>query len=298
MLTGLPVSRPRSRVANGGPSRLSSPERSVNVARMKAIVPSDLRQRLERARLDNRALFRALDSVFMTGPPFSMELVNQLGHLDADCAEALWALEQPPAKLDVAAMVRDTLASLERLPAARAKLREAVPPAQRDAVRAAEAEIREGLPAALAYDQVPGRNARVPPRRPAPGPPPARSAAPRVGRNDPCPCGSGRKYKKCHLDRPMPGASKGQVTFEAGSYGGQGSYFPSIIAWKDADGARECQFVLVNQTEILDDAEEATEVATSDLDGAFEGGGDPSRVAVALREAGYVRVDDARMAVD
>jgi preprotein translocase subunit SecA len=22
--------------------------------------------------------------------------------------------------------------------------------------------------------------------------------APRVGRNDPCPCGSGKKYKKCH----------------------------------------------------------------------------------------------------
>jgi hypothetical protein len=25
-----------------------------------------------------------------------------------------------------------------------------------------------------------------------------RRAAPRVGRNDPCPCGSGKKYKKCH----------------------------------------------------------------------------------------------------
>ncbi len=24
------------------------------------------------------------------------------------------------------------------------------------------------------------------------------AAAPRVGRNDPCPCGSGKKYKKCH----------------------------------------------------------------------------------------------------
>jgi uncharacterized protein YecA (UPF0149 family) len=22
--------------------------------------------------------------------------------------------------------------------------------------------------------------------------------APKIGRNDPCPCGSGRKYKKCH----------------------------------------------------------------------------------------------------
>jgi preprotein translocase subunit SecA len=25
-----------------------------------------------------------------------------------------------------------------------------------------------------------------------------RSDAPKVGRNDPCPCGSGKKYKKCH----------------------------------------------------------------------------------------------------
>ena len=24
-------------------------------------------------------------------------------------------------------------------------------------------------------------------------------AAPRIGRNDPCPCGSGKKYKKCCL---------------------------------------------------------------------------------------------------
>jgi preprotein translocase subunit SecA len=27
---------------------------------------------------------------------------------------------------------------------------------------------------------------------------PVRRAEPKVGRNDPCPCGSGKKYKKCH----------------------------------------------------------------------------------------------------
>jgi preprotein translocase subunit SecA len=26
-----------------------------------------------------------------------------------------------------------------------------------------------------------------------------RREAPKVGRNDPCPCGSGKKYKKCHM---------------------------------------------------------------------------------------------------
>jgi hypothetical protein len=30
--------------------------------------------------------------------------------------------------------------------------------------------------------------------------PPARRAATKVGRNDPCPCGSGKKKKKCHRD--------------------------------------------------------------------------------------------------
>jgi preprotein translocase subunit SecA len=27
---------------------------------------------------------------------------------------------------------------------------------------------------------------------------PVRRTEPKVGRNDPCPCGSGKKYKKCH----------------------------------------------------------------------------------------------------
>ena len=26
---------------------------------------------------------------------------------------------------------------------------------------------------------------------------PVHRAAPKIGRNDPCPCGSGKKYKKC-----------------------------------------------------------------------------------------------------
>jgi preprotein translocase subunit SecA len=27
---------------------------------------------------------------------------------------------------------------------------------------------------------------------------PVRNVMPKVGRNDPCPCGSGKKYKQCH----------------------------------------------------------------------------------------------------
>ena len=32
-------------------------------------------------------------------------------------------------------------------------------------------------------------------------PPPQRRKNPKVGRNDPCPCGSGKKYKKCCLPK-------------------------------------------------------------------------------------------------
>ena len=27
------------------------------------------------------------------------------------------------------------------------------------------------------------------------------STEPKIGRNDPCPCGSGKKYKKCYLNK-------------------------------------------------------------------------------------------------
>jgi preprotein translocase subunit SecA len=52
-----------------------------------------------------------------------------------------------------------------------------------------------GLPAGAARSASPlGRAPAAPaPRQTAPV-----TAGPRVGRNDPCPCGSGKKYKKCH----------------------------------------------------------------------------------------------------
>jgi preprotein translocase subunit SecA len=37
-----------------------------------------------------------------------------------------------------------------------------------------------------------------PPKPPAGAPPAAASLYAGVGRNDPCPCGSGKKFKKCH----------------------------------------------------------------------------------------------------
>ena len=49
-------------------------------------------------------------------------------------------------------------------------------------------------------DSYPGESAQraaaAGPQRPQPTQP--IKAAPKVGRNDPCPCGSGKKYKNCH----------------------------------------------------------------------------------------------------
>jgi len=47
-------------------------------------------------------------------------------------------------------------------------------------------------------EQAPVARARPQPGAGAPRPVPVQ-VGPRVGRNDPCPCGSGKKYKKCHM---------------------------------------------------------------------------------------------------
>lgn len=80
-------------------------------------VPPDLRQRLETTRLELLALFRALDQLLIAQD--LPEELRYLFELDADFAEALWALDQPPGRLDFSAMTRDTLASLADLPNAR-----------------------------------------------------------------------------------------------------------------------------------------------------------------------------------
>jgi hypothetical protein len=86
--------------------------------RSQVDLPRDLRARLEAARLDLLALFRALDRMHLTPEQIPQRLLQQLFELDADYAEALWRLDQPPGKLNRRALLRDTLAALERLPAA------------------------------------------------------------------------------------------------------------------------------------------------------------------------------------
>jgi hypothetical protein len=53
-------------------------------------IPADLRARLETARLDLLALFRALDRMNLTPEQIPQRLLRQLFELDADYVEALW----------------------------------------------------------------------------------------------------------------------------------------------------------------------------------------------------------------
>ena len=84
--------------------------------RSQSPTPADLRTRLETARLDLLALFRTLDRMHLAASEIPQKLLQQLFKLDADCAEALWSLDQPTANLDRRAMLRDTLATLNQLP--------------------------------------------------------------------------------------------------------------------------------------------------------------------------------------
>jgi len=123
----------------------------------RAVVPPDLRARLETARLDTVALLRALDHGLGSCPGPTGPLAV-LADADADCAEALWALDQPPHTLDLVAMLRDTTATLTRLPRTHQQVREALPPSTRDHVAQLERVIRAALDPREAYNDIPGRD--------------------------------------------------------------------------------------------------------------------------------------------
>ena len=126
--------------------------------RAPAQIPVDLRARLETARLDLLALFRALDRMHLTPEQIPQRRLRQLFELDADYVEALWGLDQPSGKLNLRAMLRDTLAALDQLPAACARLRKNLPPKAHPILAQFERTIRMNLNPAEAYNMVPGRD--------------------------------------------------------------------------------------------------------------------------------------------
>ena len=129
-----------------------------NMARHSTVeIPADLRARLETARLDLLALFRALDRMDLDPSEIPQLLIRQLFEIDADFAQALWALDQPPETLDLKAMLHDTLAALEQLPNASARFRKHLPPQAHPVLSKLEITVRISLLPVEAYNMVPGR---------------------------------------------------------------------------------------------------------------------------------------------
>lgn len=120
-------------------------------------LPPDLRARLERARLDSLALFRAVDRLALRAAEIPQGLLRALFALDADYAEALWVLDHPHG-VNQAAMLRDTLAALDRLPGAQAALRRQLPSRIHPCLHALESAIRTALDPREAYNDIPGRD--------------------------------------------------------------------------------------------------------------------------------------------
>jgi hypothetical protein len=121
-------------------------------------IPADLRSRLETARLDLLGLFRTLDRMNLSAGEIPQRLLQQLFELDADYAEALWALDQPVGSFDQKAMLRDTLAALNQLPQLTAQFRKKLPPRSQPALAKLEERVRKALRPEEAYQMVPGRN--------------------------------------------------------------------------------------------------------------------------------------------
>ena len=124
-----------------------------------------------------------------------------------------------------------------------------------------------------------------------------------IGRNDPCPCGSGKKYKKCCANT-QPAASEpsspGKFRFEPGSYGGPGgAYEPSILCQKRVSETEwRDHFVLANPQSRHADQESAVAVAEADLGEAFatkENGGTDADLAMSLKSKGYLSVTGFRV---
>lgn len=128
------------------------------VRRSALAIPVNLRARLEAARLDLLALFRALDRMDLSAAEIPQRLIHQLFELDADYVEALWALDQPPGWLDLRAMLRDTLAALEQLPDALVRFRKTLPQRAHSTLPVLELSVRKTLDPLEAYNMVPGRD--------------------------------------------------------------------------------------------------------------------------------------------
>ena len=122
------------------------------------VIPAELRARLEAARLDLLALFRALDQMDLTALEIPQSLLRQLFELNADYAEALYALDQPPRRFKLQAILPDPSTALERMPQLLARFRTMRPPRAHAKLPALQEPVRKNLNPREAYRMVPSRD--------------------------------------------------------------------------------------------------------------------------------------------
>lgn len=122
----------------------------------ESAAPPELRGNLEVTRLNLLAFFRSLDRLHLAQdlPP----QLRTLFDLDADLAEALWVLDQPLGRFNVAAMTQDSLASIEAVLQTLAEFLETL--SLNDRIKVAELmpAVRKSLSKEDAYNQLPGRD--------------------------------------------------------------------------------------------------------------------------------------------
>jgi len=131
--------------------------------------------------------------------------------------------------------------------------------------------------------------------------------ADKINRNDPCPCGSGKKYKNCCMNNAQPKKSEGALSterfrFEPGSYGSLGAFMPSMACLQQTQPVVwEYYFVLVKPRQTHTQEAEAVAEAENDLQAAFrrrEQTGSDFTVAESLRAKGYLSVNDFRIVTE
>ena len=119
-----------------------------------------------------------------------------------------------------------------------------------------------------------------------------------VGRNEPCPCGSGRKYKKCCAAGAGRAPAKGPFRFVEGNCRTPTGYAPSVGCYRLADSGEETiHFVLVIPAVRFATEDAATERAEGDLLEAGRSAGEARagadwEFAAELKRRGYVRVEN------
>jgi hypothetical protein len=102
-------------------------------------------------------LFRLLDRTGFVPPTLRQGGLHELFHLDATCAEALWALDQPPGAVDAPSMLADTIEVLDALPARRDAFVRSLPASTVTRMEEYRPLVQAVTDIAEVYADVPGR---------------------------------------------------------------------------------------------------------------------------------------------